>query len=112
MFTVLRAVFIAAVALTTPNPAGAAHLGVAEVAALEKACEVAREAKLRPLRDAAVAACVAEGRRDEAACRHYYRDFGNAMRTPAGHLTPRRFHDLPACLAADAGARHLRLAPP
>lgn len=91
--------------------AGAAHLTETDVAAAVARCEAAREAQIAPLREAAIASCVARGQKDADACAYYHRDYGNPVETPTG-LRPRLFHDLPECVASDAAQKHLRLYPP
>lgn len=79
-----------------------------QVQALEAKCENAREARLKPLREAEIERCKAGKRNDPAYCERFYSDLGNATRRPNGTMTPRMFDDLPECVAA-ADAR-LRLA--
>ncbi len=81
----------------------------ASVRALEQKCEAAREAKLKPLREAEIARCKAEKRNDAAECERFWSDYGNAVRMPNGTMQPRMFHDLPECLAADEARRKLDL---
>jgi hypothetical protein len=79
----------------------------ADVKALEQACEAAREVKLKPLREAEIARCKAEGRNDAAYCERYWSDYGNAIRLPNGTMQPRMFDDLPECVAAEEARRKL-----
>ena len=79
----------------------------ANVAALEAKCEAARAAHIKPLREAAIAKCKAEGRNDPGYCERFWSDYGNAHRMPNGVMSPRMFDDLPECLAA-AQARKAR----
>src|SRR5262245_18218232 len=81
----------------------------AEVAALERKCEEAREAKLKPLREAEIAKCKASKREDPAFCDRYWSDYGNAVRQPNGTMSPRKFDDLPECVAAENARTKLRL---
>jgi hypothetical protein len=71
-----------------------------DAAKLDAQCEAAREAKIKPLRDAEIAKCKADARNDPAFCERYWRDYGNAVRRPNGTMGPRMFDDLPACVAA------------
>ena len=71
-----------------------------DVAALEAQCESEREARIKPLRDMEIEKCKADSHNDPAYCERYWRDYGNAMRTPNGMMTPRMFDDLPDCVAA------------
>ena len=69
-------------------------------AALEAQCEAAREARLKPLRDAEIAKCKTQKAGDPAYCERFFRDFGNPIRQPNGTFKPRLFDDLPECVAA------------
>jgi hypothetical protein len=71
---------------------------LADVQALEAQCEHEREAKIKPLRDMEIAKCKADSHNDPAYCDRYWRDYGNAMRTTNGAMTPRMFDDLPICV--------------
>lgn len=73
-----------------------------EVSRLEAACEAAREARLKPLREAEIRKCKAEPRNDPAWCDRFWADYGNATRRPNGTMTPRMFDDLPQCAQAEA----------
>ena len=81
-----------------------APLGIAaaddSLEALELKCEQAREARLKPLRDAEIAKCKAERGRDPAFCERYWKDLGDATRLPNGNMKARMFDDLPECVAA------------
>jgi len=70
------------------------------IEALEQRCEAAREAKIKPLREAEIAKCKADKRNDPAFCERYWRDYGDAGRTVDGRFRPRLFDDLPECVAA------------
>jgi hypothetical protein len=65
-----------------------------DVAALEAQCEAEREAKIKPLREAEIAKCKADGRFDAGYCERFYKDYGNGAN---GGRVPRMFHDLPVC---------------
>lgn len=67
---------------------------------LERRCEAAREAKIKPLRDAEIAKCKADKRNDPAWCERFWKDYGDAGRTVDGRFRPRLFDDLPECIAA------------
>ena len=71
-----------------------------EVASLESQCAVAREAKIKPLREAEIAKCKASRPDDPAYCERYWSDYGNAKRLPNGTMSPRMFDDLPICVQA------------
>lgn len=79
----------------------------AAVKALEQQCEQAREARIKPLRDAQIAQCVSEQGKERAYCERYWSDYGNAARMPNGAVRPRMFHDLPECVAAEEARRKL-----
>ena len=70
------------------------------VAALEAKCEAARAAHIKPLRDAEIAKCKADGRNDPGYCERFWSDYGNAHRMPNGVMSPRMFDDLPECVSA------------
>ena len=78
-----------------------------EVAALESQCEAAREAKIKPLRDAEIAKCKAARPDDPAYCERYWSDYGNAKKRPNGTMGPRMFDDLPACVSAEQARQAL-----
>ncbi len=67
---------------------------------LDRRCEEAREAMIAPLREAEIAKCVQTETGDRAWCETFWADYGDPVRTKAGGLTPRMFHDLPECLDA------------
>jgi hypothetical protein len=72
----------------------------ANVAALEAKCEAARAAHIKPLREAEIAKCKADGRNDPGYCERFWSDYGNAHRLPNGVMSPRMFDDLPECVSA------------
>jgi len=78
----------------------AAGMTEQQVQAMEQKCEAAREAKLKPLRDAEIARCKSERGTDPDYCERYFRNYGDSMRSANGTMTPRMFHDLPECVAA------------
>jgi hypothetical protein len=71
-----------------------------EVAALDSQCAAAREAKIKPLRNAEIAKCKAARADDPAYCERYWSDYGNATRRSNGTMSPRMFDDLPVCVSA------------
>ncbi len=91
--------------------AHAEHLTESAVAELAAACEAARERHIAPLRQQAIEECIARGDWDAARCTRFHADYGDAIRTPSG-MQPRRFLDLPECVAADEADKHFRLYPP
>ncbi len=80
-----------------------------EVAALEARCESEREAKIRPLREMEIAKCRKEEGKDPQYCEKFWSDYGNAVRTSGGAMTPRMFADLPSCVAAFKARREFEL---
>lgn len=67
---------------------------------LDARCEAAREAQLKPLREAEIASCKADKRNDPAWCERFNKDYGQGGRTIHGAPRPRMFDDLPECVAA------------
>jgi len=67
---------------------------------LQLECEQAREAQLKPLRDAEIAKCKSERGRDPEYCERFWKDLGDATRLPNGTMQARMFNDLPECVAA------------
>jgi hypothetical protein len=82
----------------------------ANVAALEAKCEAVRAAHIKPLRDAEIAKCKADGRNDPGYCERFWSDYGNAHRMPNGVMSPRMFDDLPECVAAAQARKALKQA--
>ena len=71
-----------------------------DVVALEAKCEAAREAKIKPLRDAEIAKCKANKNNDPGYCERFWKDYGDTTRGAYGGTIPRMFGDLPICIAA------------
>lgn len=71
-----------------------------EVAALESQCAAAREAKIKPLREAEIAKCKASRPDDPGYCERYWSDYGNARRLANGTMSARMFDNLPVCVSA------------
>jgi hypothetical protein len=71
-----------------------------DVAGLESQCAAAREAKIKPLREAEVAKCKSSRPDDPAYCERYWSDYGNAKRLPNGTMGTRMFDNLPVCVSA------------
>jgi hypothetical protein len=71
-----------------------------DVVALEAQCEQEREARIKPLREMEIDKCKADAHNDPDYCVRYWKDYGNAMRTSNGTMTPRMFDDLPVCIEA------------
>lgn len=90
----------AAVLLLIAGPGVGLADEAANVGALEAKCEAVREAHIKPLRDAEIAKCKADGRNDPGYCERFWSDYGNAHRMANGVMSPRMFNDLPECRAA------------
>ncbi len=67
---------------------------------MNKRCQQAREAKIAPLREAAIEECVSSRRsiRTREDCERIYRDFGEGVGTVTGGFRPGMFNDLPECI--------------
>jgi hypothetical protein len=100
--------FMTIVALAALAASSVANADEAEVQALQKQCEAAREAKLKPLRDAEIARCKSEPKSDASYCERYWSDYGDAKRLPNGTMQPRLFDDLHECIDAEDARRKLR----
>ncbi len=70
------------------------------LADLDRRCEVVREERIAPLREAEIAKCIQTETGDQSWCETFWADYGDARRTVSGFLTPRLFHDLPECTEA------------
>ncbi len=70
------------------------------VEALDQRCQKAREAKIAPLREAAIERCVSARRssRSPAACERFYADYGQSGVTIHGAFRAPMFNDLPECV--------------
>ena len=101
--------FMLIVALGALAVSSLATADEAEVQALQKQCEVVREAKLKPLREAEIARCKADPKSDANYCERYWSDYGDAKRLPNGTMQPRLFDDLSECVVAEDARRKLRL---
>ncbi len=64
-------------------------------AELDRACEIAREIKLTPLKKQFVEECIIKDKEERAYCEQYYSDYGDR----AGNRAP-LFYDLPECVDA------------
>jgi len=67
---------------------------------MKQRCQQAREAKIAPLREAAIEECVSSRRssRTQEDCERIYRDFGEGGGTVTGGFRPGMFNDLPQCV--------------
>jgi hypothetical protein len=92
------AVAVALLLLGSPLPVLADQ--AADVAALEAQCEKEREERIKPLREMEIAKCKTHDYSDPGYCERYWKDYGNAMRSSNGTMTPRMFDDLPICVEA------------
>ena len=72
-----------------------------DIQTLTKNCEDARQQKLMPLRNEAIAECISKDRKSNDAknkCERFYADFGAAIHFKSGGHKERMFNDLPECL--------------
>lgn len=106
----MRALVIAAglILLAGSGPA-AARPTMAEVHALDRRCEAARAAKLKPIRARKVRQCVAEGR-SRSHCVTFYSTYGNDSRMVHGGIIRGSFYNLPQCVAARKALRQVQAA--
>ena len=70
------------------------------MAELDAHCEIARQPRIRPLREAAIDRCIAS-RSDLDYCQRFYSDFGASGVNADGVFIPRMFDDLAECMLAD-----------
>src|SRR5580700_1926549 len=99
---------VAAAGLLLGSPVVVFADQASEVAALEAQCEEAREAKIKPLRDAEIARCKADTHNVPGYCERYWSGYGNAVRGANGTTIPRMFDDLPVCVAAFEARKALK----
>src|SRR5574340_353495 len=95
----------ALLASTPPAHAGDEDAGLARAQALDRQCEVARAAKLAPLRKRLIARCVAREDLSREECTAKYGDYGNNTSGALGATIPGLYYNLPACRAAKAAWR-------
>jgi len=86
--------------LSAPLAAAAVAADEPSIEELERRCEAAREANIKPLREAEMAKCKANERNDPAWCERFRKDYGDTGRTVDGRFRPRLFDDLPECVTA------------
>jgi hypothetical protein len=91
---------IAAALLLQGSPLAVLADQATDVAALEAQCEKEREERIKPLREMEIAKCKTHDYGDPGYCERYWKDYGNAMRSANGTMTPRMFDDLPICVQA------------
>lgn len=84
----------------TEVPAPANDISSMSLAELDQRCELAREKKIAPLREAEIQQCKQDRRNDPNYCDTFYADYGDAGRMPSGAMRPRMFDDLPECVDA------------
>jgi hypothetical protein len=99
---------VAAACLLLGSPVAVLADQASEVAALEAQCEEAREAKIKPLRDAEIARCKEDTHNAPGYCERYWSGYGNAVRGANGATIPRMFDDLPICVAAFEARKALK----
>ena len=97
----MRIIIIAITALCWLGGAAAGTHDTAErVAALDKKCEAARQARLAPIRARKIEQCIRGGERPGESCEIFYSTYGNNSNHANGSVVRGRFYDLPACVAA------------
>jgi hypothetical protein len=79
----------------------------AQAEQMDRQCEAAREARIKPRREMEIAKCKTEQGKDPGYCERFWSDYGNAVRQPNGKMRPRLFDDLPECVAAREAWRKL-----
>ena len=67
---------------------------------LERLCEEARQEILEPEREKLIMQCIKTGKKQPEYCRHYYADWGDAMRLDRATMRPALYYDIPECIAA------------
>ena len=83
-----------------PAPAPKDDISSMSLTALDQRCEVAREKKIAPLREAEIQQCKQDRRNDPNYCETFNADYGDGGRTASGAMRPRMFDDLPECIDA------------
>jgi len=83
-----------------PAPAPKDDISSMSFAALDQRCEVAREKKIAPLREAEIQQCKQDRRNDPNYCETFNADYGDGGQTASGVMRPRMFDDLPECVEA------------
>jgi len=68
-----------------------------ELKKLKEQCDEAREARIAPLREAAIQECIGKKVKTPEECERFYQDYGNAGATQSGGFRQRMFHDIPEC---------------
>ncbi len=66
---------------------------------LERLCEEARQKILGPEREMLINLCIKAGKKQPEFCRHYYADWGDAMRLDRATMRPALYYDIPECIA-------------
>lgn len=106
----MRALLIAAGLVLLAGSAPAfARPTMAEVHALDRRCEAARVAKLKPIRARKVRQCVAKGR-SRSHCVTFYSTYGNNSRMVRGGVIRGLYYNLPQCVAARKALRQVQAA--
>lgn len=103
MKSALRHLFVGIVSVSSCMAAGTA--AGQDQAAMDAACEEARETNLAPLRDQKIAECVAQGGKDQATCEAEFANYGARVGNKQA-----LFYDLPECEAAFENKRKYRSA--
>jgi hypothetical protein len=97
----MKSAFAVAIGLLVALTSGGVRGSDASLEQLRQRCEVAREARLAPLRQQAIEECVSRPRSTQtrAQCEQFYRDFGQGGGTVGGGFRAPMFIDLPECQA-------------
>lgn len=92
----MKALLLIVLAFLLVSPVSAKQTREQKQAELDNACELARETKLKPIREGFVEECVTNKEKPSREhCERFYADYGNRM----GGRAP-LFLDLPECDAA------------
>lgn len=92
----MKHILLIALSVFLLGPALAKETRDQKQAALDAACEAAREKKIAPIRNKYIEACVANREQpSREACERFYADYGGRM----GGRAP-LFYDLPECVKA------------
>jgi hypothetical protein len=76
------------------------HDQQARLKELDKRCEEARQAALKPVRAGLVTQCVDTDRRGRQDCELHYANYGESTTGARGNIIKGMFYDLPACQEA------------
>ncbi len=89
--------------------AQASHLSDDEVAAMERACDEARQSRLDPQRLVLIEKCMHEQGKSQAACEKQAANYGEIK--TGGIRTLGKYYDLPVCEEAYRARKHYKMNP-